>query len=230
MATFVAESRAGRIRVLRAADGAAKPDRDEIFAAGLDRPFGIAFYPPENPHYVYVANNNSIVRFAYKPGDLKASGAPETVLPSLAEAGGGHWTRDVVFSRDGKRMFVAVGSGSNVAENIGKTPPDGWVADQPLGAACDNETGRADVVVFDPEGQGRRVFATGIRNCVTMAIEPKTGDLWCSTNERDGLGDNLPPDYLTRVHEGAFYGWPGTTSATTRTRGTRASGAISPAR
>jgi glucose/arabinose dehydrogenase len=206
---FVAESRAGRVRVLRPAEGGAKPEHNEVFASGLDQPFGIAFFPPgPDPQFVYVANTNSVVRFPYKSGDLKAGGPPETIVPSLAESGGGHWTRDLAFSPDGKRMFVSVGSGSNDAESMPKTPPDGWVAGHPLGAAWGSETDRADVLEFDPQGQGRRIFAAGIRNCVTMAIEPTANDLWCSTNERDGLGDNLPPDYLTRVREGAFYGWP----------------------
>jgi len=209
---FVAESFAGRVRVLRAADGAAKPEQNEVFASGLDQPFGIAFYPPgPDPKFVYVANSNSIVRFPYKSGDLKASGGGETIVATLVETGGGHWTRDIVFSPDGKRMFVSVGSGSNDAEGMSKKSVDDakqWDAAHALGAAWGNETERADVLVFDPQGQSRGIFATGIRNCVTMATEPKTGDLWCSTNERDGLGDNLPPDYLTRVREGAFYGWP----------------------
>ena len=209
---FVAESRAGRVRVLRAADGATKPEQSEIFASGLDQPFGIAFYPPgPDPQFVYVANTGSVVRFPYKSGDLKASGPAEAIVPNLVESGGGHWTRDVAFSPDGKRMFVSVGSGSNDAENMphwdaGQVKD--WEAAHGLGAAWGNEAGRADVLVFDPQGQDRRVFASGIRNCVGLAIEPKTDDLWCSTNERDGLGDNLPPDYLTRVREGAFYGWP----------------------
>ncbi len=203
---FVAESRAGRIRVLR---GTNKAEQSEIFAEDLDRPFGIAFYPPgPDPQFVYVATTNSVVRFPYKSGDLKASGPAETIVPRLTEAGGGHWTRDIVFSPDGKLMFVSVGSGSNDAESMAKAAPEGWAAAHPLGAAWGNETDRADVLAFDPQGQGRRVFAAGLRNCVTMAIEPKTDDLWCSTNERDGLGDNLPPDYLTRVRDGAFYGWP----------------------
>ncbi|HTZ38055.1 MAG TPA: sorbosone dehydrogenase family protein [Stellaceae bacterium] len=206
---FVAESRAGRVRVLRAGDGAARPQQDEVYASGLGQPFGIAFYPPgPDPQFVYIASTMSVKRFPYRNGDMKASGPPQTVVAPLAEDGGGHWTRDVVFSPDGRTMFVSVGSGSNDAEEIAKTPPDGWVAQRPLGAAWGRETDRADVLAFDPEGQGRRVVATGIRNCVTLAIEPKTKDLWCATNERDGLGDNLPPDYLTRVRPGAFYGWP----------------------
>jgi glucose/arabinose dehydrogenase len=209
---FVAESRAGRVRVLRAGEGAARPEQNEIFASGLEQPFGIAFYPPgPEPQFVYVATTMSVVRFPYKSGDLKASGSAETIVPSLAESGAGHWTRDVAFSPDGKRMFVSVGSGSNIAESMPHWNAEqikSWQDAHALGTAWGSETDRADVLEFDPQGQGRRVFAAGTRNCVTLAIEPKTGDLWCSTNERDGLGDNLPPDYLTRVREGAFYGWP----------------------
>jgi glucose/arabinose dehydrogenase len=205
---FVAESRADRIRVLRA-DEKGKVTENEIFADGLDSPFGIAFYPPgPDPQYVYVANTTSVVRFPYKNGDLKAGGPPETIVASLVDSGAGHWTRDIVFSPDGKQMFVSVGSGSNDAEGMSKTPPEDWVTSHPLGAAWGSEAGRADVLEFDPDGHNGRIFATGIRNCVSMALEPKTGDLWCATNERDGLGDNLPPDYVTRVREGGFYGWP----------------------
>jgi glucose/arabinose dehydrogenase len=203
---FVAESRADQIRVLRGSD---KAEQSEVFASGLDLPFGIAFYPPgPDPQYVYVANTNSVVRFPYKNGDLKAGGPPETIVPNLVESGSGHWTRDITFSPDGKHMFVSVGSGSNDAEGMPKAPPEGWEASHPLGAAWGSEAGRADVLEFDPDGGNGRIFATGIRNCVTLALEPRTNDLWCATNERDGLGDNLPPDYVTRVREGGFYGWP----------------------
>jgi glucose/arabinose dehydrogenase len=206
---FVAESRADRIRVLRAGEGTGKAEQNEIFATGLDSPFGIAFYPPgPNPQYVYVANTTSVVRFPYKNGDLKAGGPSETIVPSLVESGSGHWTRDIVFTPDGKHMFVSVGSGSNDAEGMPKTPPEGWKASHPLGAAWGSEAGRADVLEFDPDGGNGRIFATGIRNCVSLALALQTSDLWCATNERDGLGDNLPPDYLTQVREGAFYGWP----------------------
>ncbi len=124
---------------------------------------------------------------------------------------GGHDTRDVVFSPDGQTMYVSVGSASNVGDRMGKlvgAALAAWRADHPLGAAWGNETERADVLAFDPQGGRRRIFATGIRNCVGLAVAPQSGELWCSTNERDGMGDNLPPDYITRVHEGAFYGWP----------------------
>jgi hypothetical protein len=208
---FVAESDPGRIRVLRAADGAAKPSDDQTFAEGLNHPFGIAFYPAgPNPQWVYVANTNSLVRFPYRSGDLKARGPAETVVATLPH-GGGHWTRDVVFAPDGKTMFVSVGSGSNVAEEMPKKTPAealAWQTGHALGAAWSQEENRADVLALDPEGKAEHVFAAGIRNCVTMAINPITGALWCATNERDLLGDNVPPDYVTQVKSGGFYGWP----------------------
>jgi hypothetical protein len=204
---FIAETGPGRIRVLRAADGEAKPSANETYASGLNGPFGIAFYPAGNdPKWVYVANTDSVVRFAYHTGDLKASAKPETVVAELPH-GGGHSTRDIAFSPDGKRMMISVGSRSNDAEGIDKAPA-GWVENHALGESWGSETDRADVLAFDPEGKRLGVFATGIRNCVGLAVHPKTGDLYCSTNERDGLGDNLVPDYVTRVREGAFYGWP----------------------
>ncbi len=208
---FVAESAGNRIHVFRAEGDGAKPTRDGIFANDLNRPFGIAFYPPgPDPKFVYVANTNGVVRFPYRNGDLTASGPPERVVSDLWSSGG-HWTRDVIFSPDGARMFVAVGSGSNVAEGLNRKTPDAiheFEAKYGLGAAWGHEQNRADVLEFDPDGKNMRIFATGIRNCVTMAIEPANGSLWCSTNERDGLGDNLPPDYVTEVRQGAFYGWP----------------------
>lgn len=207
---FVAETRAGRIRVLRAAGGATQPAENAIFAGGLNRPFGIAFYPNgDNPRWVYIANTDSVVRFPYHAGDLKAAGAAETVVPSLPH-GYGHSTRDIVFTPDNARMLVSVGSASNDAEGMDE-PPGGlaqWIASHPLGAALGEEADRAAVLAFDPEGKTRELFATGIRNCVGLAIQPETGAPWCSTNERDGLGDDLVPDYVTRVREGAFYGWP----------------------
>ncbi len=210
---FIAETGAGRIHVLRAADGAAAPSDNQIFAEGLDRPFGIAFYPPGNhPKWVYVANNNSLVRFPYRSGDLQARGGAQVIIPHLADGSGGHSTRDVAFSRNGKRMFISVGSGSNVAENMGKKDPGeipAWEAANGLGAAWGPETHRADILVTDPEGQAPlRAYATGIRNGVTMAVNPDTGEIWVATNERDALGDDLVPDYITRVKPGGFYGWP----------------------
>lgn len=194
---FLADSKAGQIKVLRGVTGDGKAATSETFATGLDHPFGIAFYPlGANPKWVYVANTTSVVRFAYKSGDLKASAAPETIvqtLPGYAQLrGGGHWTRDVVFSKDGTRMFVSVGSASNVDD------PD----------THPGEFHRADVLEYSPVGKFVKIYAYGIRNCVGEAINPITGQLWCSTNERDRLGNNLVPDYITSVKENGFYGWP----------------------
>jgi glucose/arabinose dehydrogenase len=189
---FVAESRAGEIKVFRGRDADGRPAQVSTFAKGLRQPFGIAFYPVgANPQWVYVGNTNSVVRFPYKSGDLQASGAAETVVSSLP-AGGGHWTRDVVFSKDGRSMFVAVGSASNI--NDPDTNP--------------TEEHRANILEYTPEGKFLGVYASGIRNPVGLGINPTTGELWCSTNERDALGDNLVPDYITRVQRGGFYGWP----------------------
>ena len=205
---FVAESAAGRIRVLRP-NGSGAPE-SKTFATGLRYPFGIAFYPPgPNPQWVYSADTNSVVRFAYQNGDQTARGPAETVVPRLPT--GGHTTRDIAFSPDGKTMYVSVGSGSNDAEGMERMSPaqaQKWQASHPPGASWGSEENRADVLAFDPDGRNMRVFATGIRNCVGLAVDSSSGTVWCSTNERDGLGDNLPPDYITRVREGAFYGWP----------------------
>ena len=207
---FVAETHAGKIRVLRAADGASKPSINEIFASGLNQPFGIAFFPSgDNPQWVYVANTDGIVRFSYAVGDTKASGKPEIIVAGLP-SGGSHTTRNLVFTPDNKRMLVSVGSRSNDAEGIGSLIGElqSWTRRYPLGASLGRETDRAAILIFNPDGKRIGVFATGIRNCVGLAVHPANGDLYCSTNERDGLGDNLVPDYITRVREGAFYGWP----------------------
>ncbi len=213
---FIAESGPGRIRLLRAPDGAPKPDRMETFASGLTLPFGIAFWPPgAHPQFIYVANTDSVVRFPYRDADLKARGPAQIVVSNIPGGGhvlgGGHWTRDIVFSNDGSRMFVSVGSLSNDANRLAKRDrPEviQWNQRHGLGAVWGSEQWRADVLQFNPDGTGTRVFATGLRNCVGMAVNRVTGDLWCSTNERDGLGDDLPPDYITRVREDGFYGWP----------------------
>jgi glucose/arabinose dehydrogenase len=193
---FVAESKPGRIKVLRGTKPDGTAETIEVFASGLDRPFGIMFYPAgPNPTHVYVGNTNSIVRFPYQNGDLKPRGPQETLVPADSgqiAGGGGHWTRDIAFSRDGSKLYVGIGSASNVDD------PDTKPA----------EKERATVLEFNPDGSGRRVYAAGIRNPVGLVIHPTTGQLWVSVNERDDLGDNLVPDYITHVQEGGFYGWP----------------------
>jgi glucose/arabinose dehydrogenase len=206
---FVAETQAGRIRVLRPSDDGGKPAANDVYASRLNHPFGIAFFPSNDPQWVYVANTNGVVRFPYRAGDMKASASPESVVANLP-AGYGHSTRDIVFTKDDHRMLVSVGSASNDGEGMGQ-PPDGlasFAAAHPLGAAWGEETDRAAVLAFDPDGKNQTLYATGIRNCVGLAIQPATGAPWCSTNERDGLGDDLVPDYVTSVKEGGFYGWP----------------------
>ena len=189
---FLAESDPGRIRVFRGVTSDGKPEQMQVFAEGLKQPYGIAFYPPgPNPQWVYIGNTNEVIRFPYHNGDMKASGPSEHIadLPS----GDGHWTRAVEFSQDGKKMFVAVGSASNVDDT--DTHPA--------------EKNRADILVCDAANCVLNVYAYGIRNAGGgIAVNPQTGELWCSVNERDALGDNLVPDYITHVEEGGFYGWP----------------------
>jgi len=189
---FLAESSSGKIRVFRGITVNGKPEQIEIFASGLKEPYGIAFYPPGgNPQWIYIGDTDAVVRLPYRDGDLKASAPPQHIVD--LPHGTGHWTRDVRFTADGKKMFVAVGSASNVDDP--DTTPD--------------EKNRADILEFNPDGSGMRVYAYGIRNAGGgLAISPTTGELWCSVNERDGLGDNLVPDYITHVEEGGFYGWP----------------------
>ena len=189
---FVAESHRGEIMVLRGTAGGEKAEQTSVFASGLRQPFGIAFYPPgDNPRWVYVANTDSVVRFPYTKGALVAGGPAATVIAHLP-SGHGHWTREIAFSRDGKQMFVAIGSSSNVADP--RTRPE--------------DRNRANILEYTPEGKLVQVYASGIRNPVGLAVDPSTGELWCSVNERDGLGDNLVPDYITHVKQGGFYGWP----------------------
>jgi glucose/arabinose dehydrogenase len=194
---FVAESRGGAIRVLRGLGPNGRAVQIATFARGLKKPFGLAFYPPAGePRWLYVGDTDAVVRFPYASGDLVARGPRETIVPDLPAGGllrgGGHWTRDVAFSLDGKRMFVSVGSQSNVDDSDGNAA----------------EFHRADILAYTPDGKEGRVFAWGIRNAVGIAVQPRTGVLWASVNERDRLGDNLVPDYITSVREGGFYGWP----------------------
>ena len=207
---FVAESFSGRISILRANPSAEKAEQTAVFAEGLRQPYGIAFYPAKNPKWIYIGNTDAVIRYPYETGDLKARGPAQTIIRNIP-AGGGHWTRDLAFSPDGSKLFVAVGSASNVAENMPKKTMaeiNAWEAERGRGAGWADETSRALVLTSDPTGKGLSVFATGIRNCSGLSMNQRTGDLWCSTNERDRMGDNLAPDYSTRVKAGQFFGWP----------------------
>lgn len=194
---FVVESGANRVKILRASDGSSSPQTVSTFAEGLRQPFGIAFYPSgPNPKFVYIANTDSVVRYPYQNGDLKASGASQVIVPDIPGGGrlrgGGHWTRDIAFSANDQKMFVSVGSHSN--HDDADTHPE--------------EFHRADILQYNPDGSSGRVYASGIRNPVGIAVQPGTGQLWASVNERDTLGDFLVPDYITHVQDGGFYGWP----------------------
>ena len=189
---FVADSEKDRILVFRGMTADGKPQQTSIFAADPGHPFGIAFYPlGPNPKWIYIGNTQSVVRFPYENGDMTARGPAEHIA-DIKGAIADHITRDVQFSADGKTMYVSVGSGSNVDDP--DTHPD--------------ERTRARILAMNPDGTNERVYASGIRNPVGIAVSPETGQLWTSVNERDALGDNLVPDYITHVQEGGFYGWP----------------------
>ncbi|HEX5706349.1 MAG TPA: sorbosone dehydrogenase family protein [Pyrinomonadaceae bacterium] len=181
---FVADSQANRIQVLRDTNGDMRPDARVVFAENLNQPFGMAF----RENHLYVANTDSVVRFAYKPGQTRAEGPPEKLADLPGKGYNQHWTRNVVFSPDGRKMYVTVGSETNVS-----------VEPEPM---------RAAITEFNPDGTGKRIFASGLRNPVGLAFHPTTGVMWTTVNERDRLGDDLVPDYLTSVRDGGFYGWP----------------------
>jgi glucose/arabinose dehydrogenase len=188
---FVADSSSNEIKIFRGVTAEGKARESSVFASGLNRPFGIAFYPPgDNPQWVYITNTDALMRFPYRNGDLKARGPAEMLVTGIP--GGGHWTRDIVFTRDGSSLLLAVGSASNI-DDPDKNPA---------------EFHRANVLEYTPEGKFVGIYASGIRNPVGIGIHPATGELWVSVNERDNLGDNLVPDYITHVEKGGFYGWP----------------------
>lgn len=181
---FVSDSRANTIHVLRDANKDGRVDERFIFTDSLTQPFGMAFWKD----YFYVANTDSIVRFRYKPGQTRAEGQPEKIadLPGLGY--NQHWTRNIIFNSNGTKLYATVGSQSNVS-----------VEAEPM---------RAAITEFNPDGTGKRIYAGGLRNPVGLAFYPGTQTLWTTVNERDRLGDDLVPDYLTSVKDGGFYGWP----------------------
>ncbi|MEN9704949.1 MAG: hypothetical protein RLZZ393_828, partial [Pseudomonadota bacterium] len=210
---FLAQTNSNRITVLRPSADGSRAGKVSTFAQGLNLPFGMAFVPADDPRWLYVAEMNRVVRYAYRSGQTVAAGVPEVVVPELYPSkASGHFTRDLAFSLDGRRMYVSVGSESNVAEQIPRksvAEAQAFESGAMAGAAWGSETNRAAVLVFDAAQPGKpKLHATGIRNCVALTVQPAKGDLWCTTNERDMLGDDLVPDYSTRVKEGQFYGWP----------------------
>jgi glucose/arabinose dehydrogenase len=178
-----------QITLLRDSDGDGEVDARHVFAEDLNQPFGMAL---AGEHF-YIANTDAVVRFRYTPGAVRLSGAGETVLTlPHNEGANGHWTRSLAVAPDESKLYVAVGSVSNIPERHGFAV----------------EEGRAGIWEFNPDGSGARIYASGLRNPVGMEFEPATRALWVVVNERDMLGDNLVPDYMTSVREGAFYGWP----------------------
>ena len=207
---FLSESGTGRVLVFRGGAAESVPAKPTVFAEKLDRPYGIAFLPAADPQYVYVAAANQVVRYPYRVGEAKPSGPAEIVIGNIPTER--HWTRDLAVAPDGKRLFVAVGSASNlgVGGMPDMTPEKAREHEQThgLGAAWGKEENRAVVRVFDPNGKTVRNYATGLRNCSGLAIQPGTDNLWCVVNERDHLGPDVTPDFMALVQEGAFYGWP----------------------
>ena len=181
---FVADSRANTVIVLRDSNKDGKADQRFVFSDKLSQPFGMAFHED----WFYVANTDSIVRFKYRSGQTAAESAPEKLVELTPGGYNQHWTRNILFSKDGKQMFVSIGSATNVS--------------------VEADPKRAAIAVYDPDGKNHRIYAAGLRNPIGLAWNPKTGELWTAVNERDELGDNLVPDYATSVKEGGFYGWP----------------------
>ena len=178
---------ADRITLLRDADGDGVAETRSVLLSALTSPFGMALVGDA----LYVANTDALVRVPYARGDTRITATPTRVTALPAGTINHHWTKNVVASPDGRRLYVSVGSNSNVGEN-----------------GIDKETGRAAILEVDASTGAHRVFASGLRNPVGMAWEPETGALWVSVNERDELGSDLVPDYMTSVRDGAFYGWP----------------------
>jgi glucose/arabinose dehydrogenase len=178
---FAADVTTNTITLLRDTNNDGKADERQVFAQGLDRPYGMAI----SNGFFYVGNTNSIVRWKYAPGQTKVEGAPQKIAD--VPGGGNHWTRSLAFKEDGSKLYVAIGSESNV--DVEPSP-------------------RASILEMNPDGSGRRVFGSGIRNPVGLAVRPGTTEVWAGVHERDMLGDDLVPDYVTRVQDGGFYGWP----------------------
>jgi glucose/arabinose dehydrogenase len=181
---FLSDARGSKVIVLRDSNNDGQVDERFVFADGLNQPFGIAFWQD----YVYVGNTNEITRYRYKPGQTKADGPPEKIADVPGKGYREHWTRNILFSPDGKKMYVTVGSESNVS--------------------VESDSMRATITEFNPDGTGKRTYASGTRNPIGLAWLPGTRTMWAAVQERDRLGDDLVPDYVTEIKDGGFYGWP----------------------
>ena len=181
---FVADSSANKIIILRDKNKDGVAEERFTFSENLSQPFGMAFWKD----WFYVANTDSVVRFKYKSGQTKAESAPEKIIELTKGGYNQHWTRNLLFSPDGKKLFVSIGSETN--------------------ASVESDPRRAAISVYDPDGKNHKIYASGLRNPIGLDWNPKTGELWTAVNERDGLGDDLVPDYVTSVKEGGFYGFP----------------------
>jgi glucose/arabinose dehydrogenase len=181
---FVSDAEAGTIVLLRGMDPGGRAQQRYTFAEGLKQPFGIAFAPG----FVYVGDTNAVVRIPYEPGDTRARAAPQIVAPLPGTGYHEHWTRNLLFTKDFTKLYVSVGSSTN---------------DDP-----EEDPERAAILEMSPDGTARRIYASGTRNPIGLAWRPATSELWAVVQERDGLGDDLVPDYLVHVADGGFYGWP----------------------
>ncbi|MBV9986725.1 MAG: sorbosone dehydrogenase family protein [Chitinophagaceae bacterium] len=190
---LVSESQTNRkksandIILFRDTNGDGVPDIRETFAKDLNQPLGMLVYK----QWFYVGNTDGVYRWPYKPGQMQLTGAGEKILDLPAGGYNNHWTRNLIMNAEGSKIYVTVGSGSNVAEH-----------------GMDNEVRRANILEINPDGSGERIVASGLRNPVGLAWQPGTKILWTAVNERDNLGDDLVPDYMTGIKEGGFYGWP----------------------
>ncbi len=185
--TEVAGKSVNTIMLFRDADKDGKPELITTFLTGLNQPYGAAFIG----NSFYVANTDGVYVYPYKTGDTEIKGAGKKILELPAGGYNNHWTRNLIVNAAKTKIYVSVGSGSNVAER-----------------GLDNEIRRANIIEINPDGSGEKIYGSGLRNPVGMAWAPGTNALWTAVNERDGLGDDLVPDYITSVKEGAFYGWP----------------------
>ena len=178
---------ANRIELFHGMKADGTPERRSVFLEGLNQPFGMLLLNG----WFYVANTDSIVRYPYKNGQMKIAVKGQKILDLPTSGYHGHWTRNLAVNPEKTKIYISVGSSSNVAED-----------------GMDQEIRRADILEINPDGSGERIFASGLRNPVSTAFYPGTQTFWAVVNERDRLGDDVPPDYLTHVQEGGFYGWP----------------------